>query len=98
MGSKRRGKNKIEITCEICNAKYDSRAGLKYHIAVVHEGKRKFKCSICDAAFNVKDGLTRHSQVHEVKKPNRCGICDSNFATKVTLKGHIARVHEGKKP
>ena len=36
-------------------------------IALVHEGKKPFKCDICDASIGIKRNLSKHlTNVHEV--------------------------------
>ena len=33
--------------CELCNARYADKSGLKSHIFCVHEGQKKFECELC---------------------------------------------------
>ena len=70
-----------------------------------HEGNKPFKCEdcdyrsvkcdICNAIIITKNGLKRHiNSVHEGIKPFKCNICDYQTAHKLSLKNHIAAVHE----
>ena len=82
---------KKPFKCEICNAEFTSKHGMKGHIATIHEGKKLFKCDICNASFGKKGNLNKHvATVHEGKKQFKCDICNAEFTSKGGMKGHIA--------
>ena len=65
-------------------------SGLKKHIAVVHDGIRKYRCEKCDKAFSQLGNLKKHiSCVHEGMKKFRCHICDKSFGQLGSLKAHV---------
>ena len=42
---------------------------MKGHIAIIHEGKKKYQCDICNAEFKSKHGIKVHIvRIHEGKK------------------------------
>ena len=42
---------KQSFQCEICQASFKYKQGLKRHKLSVHDGMKPFKCDICDATF-----------------------------------------------
>ena len=86
---------------------FDKQEFEKSHIAVVHEGKKPFKCPICNARFSQLGSLNGHvARFHEKKKPNEfcieaskfvkdmmCLICDLEFDTLVASINHIKKEH-----
>ena len=61
-----------KIKCDICNAEFKSKHGMKGHIATIHEGKKQFKCDICDTNFKTKHGMKGHIvTIHEGRKRNQ---------------------------
>ena len=68
------------------------------HVAIVHEGKKPFKCDICDARFSRKDPLNVHiASIHEEKKPFNCEICDKKFSQRGSMNRHKVSHAKGKK-
>ena len=62
-------KIKNQINCEICDETLSTKANLKRHIKVVHEGKKSCDCSHCGETFTSKVDRNRHFRtVHEEKK------------------------------
>ena len=48
------------IQCEICQASYQTKQGLRIHKLSMHDGKKPFKCEICDASFSQKSDMKKH--------------------------------------
>ena len=48
-----------QFKCDICNAEFTSKHGMKGHIATIHGGKKAFKCVICEANFGHQSHLNR---------------------------------------
>ena len=71
--------NGKEITeCNKCNKKLTKRS-IKGHIAVVHEGIKKYKCQHCEKTFGQKFSLTAHTAgIKKFKCENFKYICVDN--------------------
>jgi uncharacterized Zn-finger protein len=39
--------------CNVCNACFTRKQGLKCHNNSIHENKKPYKCNICDMSFKV---------------------------------------------
>ena len=66
--------------CNVCNASFTRKQGLKIHINSIHEKKEPYKCSICDTSFTRRQGLKEHiDSIHEKIKPYKCNICDTHI-------------------
>ena len=49
---------------------YTQKSDMNKHIAVVHEGRKPFKCDICDYSCSQKCDTHKHIEaVHEGRKP-----------------------------
>jgi len=85
--------------CTLCGNSFRTKALLKQHTLVVHEGM-KHECELCDQSYVRPENLKRHIEtVHEGKKRTvQCPLCDKSVATKDVLKRHIEQVHEKKRP
>ena len=79
-------------TCPKCDVTFSSKDVLKQHIAVVHEGKKAYKCPTCQKTFfTSRSGLMINTEtVHEEKKPNKCPKCEKTFPqiSGLTIQGH----------
>ena len=51
---------KQSFQCEICQASFKYKQGLKRHKLSVHDGKKPFNCGICDATLALKHTLKGH--------------------------------------
>ena len=56
-------KNKL-FQCEICQASYQTKQGLKYHTMSIHEGRKPFACGICNTRFLRKSDLKVHAEIY----------------------------------
>ena len=98
--------------CDTCGKIFSDIGKLNRHIlkmhkgkeAIVHEGKKTYKCPLysldfkCQASFSNKQGMSLHiSKTHLGFKLHKCQFCVSRFCNKFKLKKHIKEVHEGKK-
>lgn len=81
------------VQCEYCN-KILSYVGYSYHIKVVHNGLRQFKCSECAKMFSSKRVLNNHINSHHTKDRSfQCTVCAKSFTTDSGLYNH-KRIHE----
>ena len=79
--------------CGSCNASFDERAQLEWHIKDKHNSK--FTCRICgsDTWFSSMDELDNHmGSKHKHYECPHCGH-DTFFATREGLNGHILEKH-----
>ena len=53
-------KKNIEFVCKFCNKVLTSKANLKTHVRIVHEGARPFGCELCGKTFTTK----QHRDIH----------------------------------
>ena len=54
---------------------------MKEHIALIHDGKKYFKCKLCGKNFGECNNLLKHSSFHHKNKVLfKCIICGSKFA------------------
>lgn len=54
-----------QISCNICQTLFSSKAGLKRHVDVVHMKIKRFSCLVCGFMFSQKDHLKRHMKSHK---------------------------------
>lgn len=77
--------------CGSCNASFDERAQLEWHIKDKHESK--FHCRLCDIWFNSMTELDNHmGSKHKHYECPHCGH-DTYFASKEELNKHIMDKH-----
>ena len=48
--------------CELCDATFKSKGGLRGHHTTVHDTTNAFRCQICGATFAQRNGLRLHIQ------------------------------------
>ncbi|XP_014469446.1 PREDICTED: uncharacterized protein LOC106741701 isoform X1 [Dinoponera quadriceps] len=89
----------IEVTCAICNQRFNSEKSLqvhhkRMHIAEVNKRIREnAKCQICSEEFPTVFLFNAHLKIH----PLECGQCGKYFYRKQNFKLHMKR-HLGIKP
>lgn len=80
------------ISCTLCDKKFKSYDGLKYHLKVhVFKGSKSIDCPYCDRKFIARVNLNAHmKQLHSNLKMYRCSYekCDKVFATFDHLRKH----------
>ena len=90
------------LQCELCDKRFKSKKGYKYHIEVTH-AKSNFKmevvkqCGICEKGFQSIQGHKGHIRLFHTKsqrKTKDCEICGKTFFGKRDLKQHVKNVHE----
>ena len=82
--------------CAVCDILAQT-GSLQIHIRSFHEGKEPFNCKICDNSCSLNSiSLKKPTPIQE--QTFKCKFCDFGCASKCTLKKHVDRVHEGKRP
>ena len=85
-----------KVLCPLCGKSFASEYILKkFHIDIVHKGKKPHKCLQCDRAFGRTSELKIHfEKSHATVKKFVCKTCNKNFGNNQVLKDHIKSVHE----
>ncbi|XP_058169666.1 gastrula zinc finger protein xFG20-1-like [Anopheles ziemanni] len=81
------------IYCMLCDRRFSSTSGLKYHMKR-HTGIKAFTCMYCGKKFTANTNLNAHIRnVHSEQKAHRCTECGEAFATKDHLNKHERSRH-----
>lgn len=89
--------SKVFWKCSTCQINYDSKAGLKEHMATHKSDDDISTCPVCLKKFSCPNSLKRHMLVHTGTKPYVCEICDRRFSQSSILKRHKF-THNASKP
>ena len=81
------------FVCPQCRCTFASRAGLKGHVAHVHQKLVKYQCETCGKGYSVRSNYYDHIATHTGVKRNICSICQKQFTFKHSMKSHILRFH-----
>ncbi|XP_050079464.1 zinc finger protein Xfin-like [Anopheles maculipalpis] len=85
--------NQEIIYCMLCDRRFSSTSGLKYHLKR-HTGMKAFACLYCEKRFTANSNLHAHIRnVHSQRKEYRCTECNELFATKDHLNKHQRSRH-----
>jgi len=84
--------------CPICQSVLSTRKTLKDHIDTVHEKKRPYTCSTCGKSFGTTMTRNKHMRTHIEKELHKCPNCTFECKLRISMKKHIAVVHEGQDP
>ena len=84
--------------CSVCDDKFVTLNGLKWHNFNAHERKvSDLGCIFCGKEFAEKEELKNHILTTHKDKKYECSECEASYLSQVTLQSHIEQVHEGKK-
>ena len=61
---------------------------LREHVAVVHEGKKRFECHICKEKFKVYKTKMRHIDIKHANITYSCDLCSYSTKVRRNLKSH----------
>uniref|UniRef100_A0A182Y8Z5 C2H2-type domain-containing protein n=1 Tax=Anopheles stephensi TaxID=30069 RepID=A0A182Y8Z5_ANOST len=85
--------NREVIYCMLCDRRFSSTSGLKYHLKR-HTGIKAFACLYCEKRFTANSNLNAHMRnVHSQRKDYRCTECNESFTTKDHLNKHQRARH-----
>ena len=76
------------VTCKICNVKYENFATLQAHTLQMH---KRYACRQCCNTFSLRCNLRRHERLHAGVKPHTCRLCRKSFSRTADLKAHIRK-------
>ena len=66
------GEKTEKIKCSIFEKLFASKCSLKEHIAIVHDGKKPFKCDVCNTSCATQSKLKKHFRTaHEENNWNK---------------------------
>lgn len=71
----------FEVDGNQCGKKYVELNHLKTHVAVSHQGFKKFKCEYCESSYSKLLDLENHRNVIHLKLKIKCELC-STLVTK----------------
>ncbi|XP_053695828.1 zinc finger protein 26-like [Sabethes cyaneus] len=81
------------LFCTLCDKKFKSISGLKYHLKR-HTDIKAFSCLYCNKKFTANSNLNAHIRnVHSEQKNHVCKDCNMRFAGKDHLTKHIRFIH-----
>ncbi|XP_055546714.1 zinc finger protein 184-like [Wyeomyia smithii] len=81
------------LFCTLCDKKFKSISGLKYHLKR-HTAIKAFPCFYCSKEFTASSNLNAHIRnVHNDQKSYLCIECEMRFASKDHLTKHIRFTH-----
>ncbi|XP_062563136.1 zinc finger protein 780A-like [Armigeres subalbatus] len=81
------------LFCTLCDKKFTSISGLKYHLKR-HTDIKAFVCMYCGKKFTANSNLNAHIRnKHSENKSHPCPECDSIFACKDHLSKHVRSKH-----
>ncbi|GBM96488.1 Zinc finger protein 235 [Araneus ventricosus] len=66
------------------------RNSLQRH-AIIHTGKKPFKCDVCGKSFTRKENLQTHALTHTGEKPFKCDVCGKSFTRRENLQTHVLK-------
>ena len=90
----------IGFECDICNKRFESRKGFRYHRSYVHSNDRPFVCpqNNCNKRFKTEKYLNYHKRSHSSTNRFECDICHKGFKTKEGFDYHRSYVHSNDRP
>ncbi len=89
------------FACNLCDATFTVRSGLRYH-QELHElnGVKPYACDKCDGTFTTKSSLRSHQEIH-LRDPNNkyiyCDVCKMKGYSPIWLRRHKKKC-TGQKP
>ena len=88
-------KEKVSLSCTMCDQLFSSHASLKIHKTVQHYSTEKFNCEECGKSFGSKGYLRKHEYTHrKVDGQISCAVCQMQFKQNVDLQIHEKRKHK----
>lgn len=85
------------LWCSLCDKKFTTIAGLKYHLKT-HTGTKTISCPFCQLKFMANGNLQSHIRtVHSTVRPYACSECEQSFTRGYHLKRHITSIHQKKR-
>lgn len=91
---KKRPKEKLSFSCNICNKALCSSTSLKTHMLThTNEAKWPHLCSICGKGFKTKLTYQEHLVTHDPSDPFKCNQCEKVYKNERKLKDHKLRTH-----
>ena len=79
-------------TCNSCSKRYTSKAGLKNHFKIQHEGYR-YPCNECNYQATDPGVMKRHTEALHEQISYPCDYCDYSASRKDTLRIHQIAKH-----
>lgn len=84
-----------KLKCTYCDATFDLKAQLEYHINSVHLNTKKYRCKYCEKSFDQKMLLIRHvERIHLEIKDHKCNQCNKAYYDKCELRKHVEFTHD----
>lgn len=83
--------------CEVCNKEFSQECSLVYHLAFMHSRDSPYECQECHQKFVTDGWLRSHMEREHGSRNFPCTSCKYTFPTRVRLRMHIRRCHQGLK-
>lgn len=81
-----------KYSCETCGKGFYSQDVLKSH-CLRHTGGKRFTCDICGKGYSWHTSYQNHMLTHTGETPYKCSYCDKILCNKLSLQGHVMRIH-----
>ncbi|XP_005104495.1 myoneurin isoform X20 [Aplysia californica] len=86
-------KSTLMYHCQLCEKKYKSFSGVRFHFQIKHCGRFNYYCSLCGKGFQQNSHLQCHMSVHLDQKNYECSICGLRYVHKTSLTAHHKMAH-----
>lgn len=90
--NKRKRARARKYSCETCGKGFYSQDVLKSH-CLRHTGGKRFTCDICGKGYSWHTSYQNHMLTHTGETPYKCSYCDKILCNKLSLQGHVMRIH-----
>ena len=82
----------FEVSCKICNNKFQDLETYRNHVRENHTDRR-YLCDECPKTFKMKGSLMVHRRMYHDGSPSTCQTCKKKFPSHTRMEFHERRYH-----